>query len=83
MLVTGASSGIGADIAYHYARMGANVVITARRENLLQNVIEKCKELGHKDAKFGYVVADMSSKNDTKRVIEVSIHLIVCVSICI
>ena len=66
VLVTGASSGIGADIAYHYARMGANVVITARRENLLQNVMEKCRELGHKDAKFGYVVADISSKMTLK-----------------
>ena len=36
VLVTGASSGIGEHIAYHYARLGASVVVTARREHLLK-----------------------------------------------
>lgn len=40
VLVTGASTGIGEQIAYHYARFGAQVVITARREKVLQQVSE-------------------------------------------
>ena len=40
VLVTGASTGIGEQIAYHYARFGARVVITARREKVLQQVSE-------------------------------------------
>ena len=39
ILVTGASTGIGEQIAYHYARLGANVVITARRESRLKQVL--------------------------------------------
>ena len=38
VLVTGASSGIGEQIALHYARLGANVVVTARTESRLQQV---------------------------------------------
>jgi short-subunit dehydrogenase len=34
-LVTGASSGIGADLARLYAKAGCNLIITARREQRL------------------------------------------------
>lgn len=36
--MTGASTGIGEQLAYHYARFGAQIVITARREKVLQQV---------------------------------------------
>ena len=38
VVITGASTGIGEQLAYHYARLGANVVITARREQRLKEV---------------------------------------------
>ncbi len=38
-LVTGASSGIGAAFAHELARRGANVVITARRQDRLEAVL--------------------------------------------
>lgn len=38
VVVTGASTGIGEQMAYHYARFGAQIVITARREKVLQQV---------------------------------------------
>lgn len=38
MIVTGASSGIGEQMAYHLARMGAHVLLTARTEAKLQKV---------------------------------------------
>lgn len=40
-LVTGASSGIGVDLARLFAKAGCNVVITARRLDRLQAVEEK------------------------------------------
>ncbi|ETE66575.1 hypothetical protein L345_07643, partial [Ophiophagus hannah] len=36
VIVTGASTGIGEQIAYHLARMGSHLLITARTEGLLQ-----------------------------------------------
>ena len=38
VVITGASTGIGEQLAYQYARLGANVVITARREQRLKEV---------------------------------------------
>ncbi len=45
-LVTGASSGIGRDIALLLAREGARLVLTARREDLLRELAEACLEAG-------------------------------------
>ena len=39
VLVTGASRGIGRELALNYCRMGANVFITARDEKKLTEVI--------------------------------------------
>ncbi|KGL73826.1 Hydroxysteroid 11-beta-dehydrogenase 1-like [Tinamus guttatus] len=36
VLLTGASAGIGEQMAYHYASFGAEIVLTARREAVLQ-----------------------------------------------
>ncbi|KFP14242.1 Hydroxysteroid 11-beta-dehydrogenase 1-like [Egretta garzetta] len=38
VLLTGASAGIGEQMAYHYARFGAEIVLTARREAVLQDL---------------------------------------------
>ena len=76
VLVTGASSGIGEQMAYHYARMGASIVLTARRETLLQKVVEKCKLIGAKTATFDYIIADMSKLEQTKGVVEVILPIL-------
>ncbi|XP_034036152.1 hydroxysteroid 11-beta-dehydrogenase 1-like protein [Thalassophryne amazonica] len=67
VLVTGASMGIGEQIAYHYARFGAQIVITARRENVLKEVADKCLSLGAQKAL--YIAADMASDSEPDRVI--------------
>ncbi|XP_074795741.1 hydroxysteroid 11-beta-dehydrogenase 1-like protein isoform X2 [Natator depressus] len=59
VLLTGASTGIGEQMAYHYSRFGAEIVLTARRGTLLQKVMEKCLQLGAKQV--FYIQADMSS----------------------
>ncbi|XP_072043065.1 hydroxysteroid 11-beta-dehydrogenase 1-like protein B [Amphiura filiformis] len=68
VIITGASSGIGEQLAYQYSQLGAKVLITARREHVLQQVVAKCKALGAQDAY--YIPLDMGKLDDTKRLIE-------------
>uniref|UniRef100_A0A672UKT6 11-beta-hydroxysteroid dehydrogenase 1 n=1 Tax=Strigops habroptila TaxID=2489341 RepID=A0A672UKT6_STRHB len=48
VIVTGASSGIGEQMAYHLARMETHLLLTARTEAKLQKVVERCLELATK-----------------------------------
>ncbi|XP_008405418.1 hydroxysteroid 11-beta-dehydrogenase 1-like protein [Poecilia reticulata] len=72
VLVTGASTGIGEQMAYHYARFGAQIVITARREKVLQQVAEKCLSLGAQKAL--YIAADMANESDPDRVVDFALE---------
>ncbi|NWJ02988.1 DHI1L protein, partial [Crypturellus undulatus] len=72
VLLTGASAGIGEQMAYHYARFGAEIVLTARREAVLQKVMEKCLKLGAK--KVFYITADMSSSSEPEKVVHFAVQ---------
>ncbi|XP_034978555.1 11-beta-hydroxysteroid dehydrogenase 1 [Zootoca vivipara] len=52
VVVTGASTGIGEQMAYHLARMGSHILITARTEAKLQKVVARCLELGAASASY-------------------------------
>ncbi|NWS77063.1 DHI1 dehydrogenase, partial [Crotophaga sulcirostris] len=52
VVVTGASSGIGEQMAYHLARMEAHLLLTARTEAKLQKVVKRCLELGAASARY-------------------------------
>ena len=49
--ITGSSSGIGKATAYRFAKAGARLIVTALEADLLEKVVERCKELGAPDAK--------------------------------
>ncbi|XP_064031327.1 hydroxysteroid 11-beta-dehydrogenase 1-like protein isoform X3 [Pogoniulus pusillus] len=72
VLLTGASAGIGEQMAYHYARFGAEMVLTARREAVLQKVMEKCLTLGAK--KVFLIPADMSSPSEPQKVVQFAVQ---------
>ncbi|KAK2146274.1 hypothetical protein LSH36_621g01011 [Paralvinella palmiformis] len=74
VVITGASSGIGEQLAYQYVGYGANVFITARRKRRLQEVIEKCKSYGNSQQKCGFLTADMGKIDDRERVIKAAIE---------
>ena len=41
--ITGASSGIGAELAKQYSKTGARLILSARRKLALQEVKDSCK----------------------------------------
>ena len=45
VVITGASTGIGEELAYQYARLGANIVITSNEERLTQVLLRVLLEV--------------------------------------
>ncbi len=69
-LVTGGTSGIGKATAIEFARAGAKVVLTGRREKEGAQVVAEIKKLGG-DAAF--VRADVAKDSDVKRMVDFTV----------
>ena len=56
--ITGASGGIGASLAHNFVKAGAEVIISARRESLLNEVADNCSSYGNRPAVYPLDVTD-------------------------
>ncbi len=70
-VVTGASRGIGKAIAFAFGREGANVVVTARTREALEELVNRLK---HQGTEALAVVADLSKEADILRIAEETVH---------
>ncbi|MCO5572401.1 hypothetical protein L7F22_026155 [Adiantum nelumboides] len=72
VLITGASSGIGEQLAYQYSKKGAVLVLVARRESRLRVVADRCIKRGAMDVRA--ISADVSKEEDCRRFIEETVN---------
>lgn len=70
VIVTGASSGIGAQAAREFAKLGANVTLSGRNVENLQEVAKECSADGSKTLVIAGDVADLEN---AKKIIEETI----------
>lgn len=64
VIVTGASSGIGAGAAIHFSKLGAKVVITGRNEDNLKETAGKC------EGEILSITADLNIEADRVKIID-------------
>ncbi|KAL5704067.1 11beta-hydroxysteroid dehydrogenase [Ranunculus cassubicifolius] len=72
VIITGASSGIGEQIAYEYAKRGANLVLVARRENRLWGISENARRIGANHIMI--IAADVVKEEDCRRFVEETVN---------
>lgn len=70
IVLTGASSGFGRGAAIQFAKRGATLVLAARREHLLEDLVKECENLG---AKALAVPTDVSKSYDVELLAEAAI----------
>lgn len=68
VFITGASKGIGRSCAFSFAEKGANLILTARSEELLENLKEEI--IRKYNVKVYTLTLDVSSCKDIKKKIE-------------
>ena len=73
VLITGSSSGIGAATAVQFAKAGANVVVTGRNTDKVKAVAKQCNDVSPNKAKALEVVADVTIREDLKRLMDTTI----------
>lgn len=73
VLITGASSGIGAETALDFSKLEASVVLTGRNKQNLEKVAKQCEEFSPKGLKPLIVIADMNKESDVENIIKSTI----------
>ncbi|XP_050295903.1 3-oxoacyl-[acyl-carrier-protein] reductase FabG-like [Anthonomus grandis grandis] len=73
VLITGASSGIGAATAKHFAKLGASLALAGRNKENLQKVAAECPKVGvNKD--YLLLTGELTNEGQTKAIFDETIN---------
>lgn len=70
IIVTGGGTGLGKSMATYMAKLGANIVITSRRMEVLQKAAEEISELAGTETEVLAVAGDVRNNEDVERVLK-------------
>lgn len=70
VVITGASSGFGKETAKKVAELGGKVVLAARRDNLLKEIVEEIREAG---GEASYIKTDVRVKEQVEAMIRFAV----------
>ncbi len=71
VLITGASVGIGRELAFQLADQGAALALAARRQDALQEVAAQCRQRG---ARVLAVTTDVTQEAECRRMVEATVE---------
>lgn len=74
IIITGASSGIGAASAIELAKYGPRLVLHGRNEKALSDVKQKCIDVGLRTADVAIVTGDITEENTVKEIVKTARH---------
>lgn len=69
ILVTGGGTGLGRSMAHRFAELGAQVIITSRKEDVLKKTVEEINQSLNRNA-LEYRVCDIGSPENVQNVID-------------
>ena len=71
VLITGGGTGLGKSMGKYFMELGAHLIITSRKQNILDNTAEEFEAYS---GKIFPVSADVRDSKDVKRVIQASLE---------
>ncbi|MDR2441693.1 MAG: SDR family NAD(P)-dependent oxidoreductase [Planctomycetaceae bacterium] len=74
ILLTGASSGIGAALAFELAKAGSDLVLLARRETRLQEVAEQIRNQYGNSRKIETIIGDITDSEIRQRAVQTAVE---------
>ena len=81
VLVTGASSGIGARSALEFAKYGCRLAITGRNQDNLEDTARRCREEGLAEANIFQMLGDVTIVEDCKMLVEDTVKHYGCLDV--
>ena len=73
-IITGASAGIGFEVAKSFVKNGSNLVICSRNLKRIKNSFKKLKKIKKEKQKIFYLKTDISSQKQVKRLVNFTIR---------